>query len=368
MSRFVNRDVNIATNVTLHLGDALTVARTLETESVQSIVTSPPYWGLRDYGTAKWEGGNPDCEHTISHWNDSLKPNVSRPFRGDRSSCLKCGAIRVDSQLGLERTPEEYVCHLVELFRELRRVLKDNGTAWINIGDSYASAFACARRSTIGAGSPDASVDRPNRLVGGLKEKDLIGIPWLVAFALRADGWYLRSDIIWHKPNPMPERVTARQTKSHEYIFLLSKSAQYYYDSDAVREQANYPGDDRKARAKEHHKSMPDGLRNGLRPGNYTYDLNTRNKRSVWTVNTHSFDEAHFATFPPKLITPCILAGAPVGGVVLDPFLGSGTTGLVSVKLQRSFVGIELNEQYFKMSERRIREAQLQIPMAMEYA
>jgi DNA modification methylase len=310
--------------INLHLGDSLEIAKTLETGSVQTIVTSPPYWGLRDYGVA--------------------------------------------GQLGLERTPEEYVCHLVELFRELRRVLRDDGTLWLNLGDSFAGsnkgmgkekAYGGAKQLT-NVGSVGVPVQDWGTL--GLKPKDLVGIPWRVAFALQADGWYLRSDIIWHKPNPMPESVTDRPTKAHEYIFLLSKSSKYYYDADAVRERATSDFGKGKTDAVQKYSHMK---RNIAHSGWLGGDGETRNKRSVWTVTTKPFKGAHFATFPKDLIAPCILAGAPVGGVVLDPFTGSGTTGLVSVELGRSFVGMELNPEYHAMATARIATAQAPLPYAV---
>ena len=292
---------------TIIQGDALTRLKELPSESVDCCITSPPYFGLRDYG--------------------------------------------VEGQIGLEESPEAYVSKLVEVFREVRRVLKKEGTLWLNIGDSYASNWPCNRRNVIGTGSlPNGKREaRPPRMGDGLKDKDLIGIPWMVAFALRADGWYLRSDIIWHKPNCMPESCRDRPTKSHEYIFLLSKSQKYYYDSDSIKEPAittenrsgkgKYDGDgSMKARALTGSDPNPLG----------------RNKRTVWTVATKPFAEAHFATFPEKLIEPCIKAGCPEGGICLDPFFGAGTTGLVAKKLGRCFIGIELNPEYCEIARKRI--------------
>lgn len=277
-------------------GDALDSLKTLPEQCVQTCITSPPYFGLRDYG--------------------------------------------VKGQIGLEETPEAYVQKLVELFREVRRVLRDDGTLWLNLGDSYASfrdgkaTPDTTRGTSTGTLVPKGSAK--NRMAStfagtSIKHKDLIGIPWRVAFALQADGWYLRQDIIWSKPNPMPESVKDRCTKAHEYIFLLSKAPQYYFDHKAVEELS------------------VDG--SGM-----------RKRRSVWTVNTKPYKGAHFATFPFDLIEPCILAGAPKGGVVLDPFLGSGTTAAVAAINGREYVGIELNPAYVKLAEERI--GGLQLPLA----
>jgi DNA modification methylase len=272
-------------------GCCLDVLKTLPDCSVNCCITSPPYYGLRDYG--------------------------------------------VDGQIGLEETPEEYVQKLVAVFREVRRVLKDDGTLWLNLGDTYA-----ASRSYQVTDNKHKDVGNKigHSVPPGLKQKDLIGIPWMVAFALRADGWYLRQDIIWHKPNPMPESVKDRCTKAHEYVFLLSKKQRYYFDADAIAEDTVC--------------------------GNSGCKLHTekRNKRSVWTVNTAPCKEAHFATFPKKLIEPMILAGCPKGGVVLDPFIGSGTTGMVSVSLQRKYIGIELNKKYCEeIADKRTTGVQQQI-------
>lgn len=380
------------------IGDCIESMRTLPDKSVQMCVTSPPYYGLRDYG--------------------------------------------VDGQIGLEETPAEFIARLVEVFREVRRVLRDDGTAWVNMGDSYANG---------GRSSRDSDEKLPARGMGfrpkdpdGIKPKDLMGMPWRLAFALQDDGWYLRQDIIWHKPNPMPESTRDRCTKAHEYIFLLSKSRRYHYDSDAIREPANLTGKgsangfrggayvngstfdnaeggkrtstgntvppnngvgwghgtDAKARNRPrvtvptgwdtstgdggHGAFHKDGAERSRRdsfkrddskreqtiPGQAkgthrpdrdesSWDIETRNKRSVWTVATHAFKEAHFATFPPDLIRPCILAGAPLGGVVLDPFGGAGTTAVVAMQEGRKSILCELNPEYAAMAERRIAAAWL---------
>jgi DNA modification methylase len=298
-------------------GDCLEVLKTLSSESVDCCVTSPPYYGLRDYGH--------------------------------------------DSQIGLESTPDEYVSKLVQVFSEVKRILKPEGTLWLNLGDSYATKHLNGTTDEkTGWKHGELSKDYHGRAGGignGVKPKDLIGIPWMVAFALRADGWYLRQDIIWHKPNPMPESVTDRCTKSHEYIFLLAKSQRYYYDQEAIKEESvDFIGT--KKRYESNFNAFNGGLTTGAISRNnpiakLEFD-GTRNKRDVWTVTTKPYSEAHFATYPPDLIEPCILAGCPKGGIVLDPFFGSGTTGLVATNLQREFIGIELNPDYIELAKKRI--------------
>jgi len=306
----------------IYLGDCLEVLNGFPDESVNCCVTSPPYWGLRDYG--------------------------------------------VDGQAGLEKTPEEFVQRMVEIFREVRRVLKSDGTLWLNLGDSYynyrpgkGQALVKQTVSKTKQDLPDTCPRRGNKWVG-LKEKDLVGIPWMVAFALRADGWYLRQDIIWHKPNPMPESVRDRCTKAHEYIFLLSKSSKYYYDAEAIKEPLAKPEELlRKTPVVFGGRNKHDGYGTRLHSGKeYVGTYTGRNKRSVWTIPTRPFKEAHFATFPEKLIEPCISAGCPEGGIVLDPFMGAGTTGLVAYKNKRDYIGIELNPEYREMAIRRIQKVQ----------
>jgi DNA modification methylase len=284
--------------------------------SVNCCVTSPPYYGLRDYG--------------------------------------------VDNQIGLEDTPEEYINKLVEVFREIKRVLKDDGTLWVNMGDSYAGSnqgagtkVPTSKQASNKGTNFMTTVNHTSKLskLDGYKPKDLIGTPWMLAFALRNDGWYLRNDIIWAKGNPMPESVKDRCTRSHEYIFLLSKSKKYYFDYVSIKEPcvSKQPAGNKKAMNQgrigkegwsfDSEKSIPkDG----------------RNKRDVWNVNTKPYKEAHFATFPPDLILPCILAGCPENGIVIDPFMGSGTVGLVAKQNNRNYIGIEINKDYCKLAERRI--------------
>jgi DNA modification methylase len=332
-------------------GDCRAVLKTLPEKSVHCIVTSPPYYGLRDYGH--------------------------------------------EGQLGLEQTPEEYIANMVEAFRCARDVLVDDGTLWLNIGDSYFSTMkgtgGTAKSGLNAKRDDDGSLhqDRKSQPTNqgykmsagdtGCKPKDLIGIPWMLAFALRADGWWLRQDIIWHKPNPMPESVTDRCTKAHEYVFLLSKRERYYFDADAIAEPAVYGGEElgimrgdkvraeamgrepsgNELAAKQRRESKKRGEFNGKTnalPGREAFRAikETRNKRSVWTVTSSPFAEAHFATFPPSLIEPCILAGCPDGGTVLDPFGGAGTTGLVADRHHRSAILIELNPEYAEMARKRI--------------
>ena len=294
-------------------GDCRDLLKTLPDASVHCVVTSPPYFGLRDYG--------------------------------------------VDGQIGLEASPDAFVAEMVAVFREVRRVLRDDGTLWLNLGDSYNSgASGGLGGSTLGGGQNNQRVsNRSGRgLVNAFKPKDLIGAPWRVAFALQADGWYLRQDIIWHKPNPMPESVTDRCTKSHEYVFLLSKSARYFYDAAAIAEPAKYPGDNRSERTDTRKAVDPYCMDGGSRMRTGAPTGETVNARSVWTIATQPFKEAHFATFPPDLAERCIKAGCPVGGTVLDPFGGAGTTGLVADRLQRSSILIELNPVYASMAKKRL--------------
>jgi DNA modification methylase len=311
----------------LYHGDCLTELQSLPDCSVDCCITSPPYWGLRDYGTAEWEGGNPDCEHRENRQPRNNRPlgvfhsgsnenNASRE-PNKRDVCNLCGAVRKDKQLGLEKTPEEYVSNMVNLFREVRRVLKDDGTLWLNLGDSYAGSGHGYLSEPRGKQATNKGTDfmcdlPPAEIPIGLKPKDLVGIPWRVAFALQADGWYLRQDIIWHKPNPMPESVTDRCTKSHEYIFLLTKSARYYYDNEAIKEPSVDPlgsANRYKAEFFAGDKEISGGgrINNASNTAGMKEFNGSRNKRSVWTVSTKPFKEAHFATFPKDLILPCVL-------------------------------------------------------------
>lgn len=312
------------------VGDVRQRLADLPEASVRCCVTSPPYWGLRDYGH--------------------------------------------DGQIGLEQTPEQYVDELVEVFRGVRRVLSDDGTVWLNLGDSYVGG-----KGASGQGSPEyqakrakqkESINQSHHQVGGygktrptddlamlrgfgLKPKDLVGIPWRVAFALQADGWYLRQDIIWHKPNPMPESVTDRCTKAHEYVFLLSKSPRYFYDHEAVAEKSLHAG--HVVKAYKSGKNISGEAFRDTATGSHDVEVKeTRNKRSVWTVGTKPFAGAHFAVMPEALAEPCVLAGSAVGDTVLDPFAGSGTVGVVALRHGRNFIGVELNPDYADIANERI--------------
>ena len=363
-------------------GDVIDKLKEIETESVQCVVTSPPYWGLRDYGTAKWEGGDAGCDHKeATARNDGGRVNTGG-FHGSAAKdsdkgamnykdvCRKCGAKRIDAQLGLEKTPEEYVHNMVEVFREVKRVLRDDGTLWLNLGDSYCNTNGYARaqpefqrQGRNNAPANDRNLDALHN--AGFKTKDLVGIPWRVAFALQADGWYLRQDIIWHKPNPMPESVTDRCTKAHEYIFLLSKSARYYYDHEAVKEPVSEVSLKRAEygwncdRPSTKNASMSGKGIHTEKMGSRFVNPNGRNKRSVWTVTTQPYKEAHFAVFPPRIPELCIRAGSAEGDVILDPFFGSGTTGWVAQRLGRKWIGIELNPEYIKIAEKRFTQLEL---------
>ena len=307
---------------TIIIGDCVANLRTLATLGfkAQMCVTSPPYFGLRDYGHP--------------------------------------------GQIGLEASPDEYVTRMVEVFRGVRDVLSDDGTLWLNIGDTYAGGgggnYSKGTRNNSGQNVTNVR-NRPDWLASaGLKAKDLLGIPWMLAFALRADGWYLRQDIIWHKPNPMPESVRDRCTKAHEYMFLLSKSERYYFDSNAMKEQVTQAGKRILLGKKSFAKGQALGA--GVAPsGNGLVDFydvpEYRNRRSVWTIATKPYAGAHFAVFPPSLIEPCILAGSRPGDIVLDPFMGSGTTAMVAKQNSRQYLGCELNPAYEPLWRARLEAA-----------
>jgi len=327
----------------------------------QTCVTSPPYYGLRDYGTGKWVGGDKNCDHVESenkHGGQRADRNQEGYKKQYKDVCKKCNAVRKDGQIGLEETPEQYIEAMVEVFRCVWDVLEDDGTLWLNIGDSYAGNNSQASNNgRDGFGNPRERV--VNRTGEGLKTKDLIGIPWMLAFALRADGWYLRQDIIWHKPNPMPESVTDRCTKAHEYIFLLSKSPKYYYDHEAIKEEASSKSEGIRFGGNKYGDN--DDPKYATKSGNVSKEYDKANKRSVWTVPVKPYAGAHFAVFPTELIEPCILAGAPTGGIVLDPFMGSGTTAQVAQTLGRKYLGCELNPAYQQLQNNRLAQQSLEL-------
>ena len=315
--------------VLLH-GDCLEILPLLAPDSIQCCVTSPPYWGLRDYGA--------------------------------------------DGQIGLEDTPDAYTERMSEVFAGVSKALRPDGTLWLNLGDSYAGSWGdSGARPELDNGSGGqrsketehftrgtGTRERPpgSYKIPGLKPKDLVGIPWRVAFALQADGWYLRSDIIWHKPNPMPESVTDRPTKAHEYIFLMSKSGKYYYDHEAIKEPSSWKDDRIRDRDSTKLNNCPGRTRmGGLTKNNYE----TRNRRSVWTVQTRPFKGAHFAVFPPELIEPCILAGTKEGDIVIDPFGGSQTVGYICKKHSRRYIGIDIKAEYLDLGPERIGRQELLI-------
>ena len=301
----------------IEFGDCRETMRRWASEGIkaQTCVTSPPYYGLRDYGH--------------------------------------------EGQIGLEETPEQYIEAMVEVFRCVWNVLEDDGTLWLNIGDSYCGTGS--KGDWVDPKNPNGrngqSVSKTQKL-HGYKSKDLIGIPWMLAFALRADGWYLRQDIIWHKPNPMPESVQDRCTKAHEYIFLFSKKQHYHFDHEAIKEEGVIPAGTLAAKGSAERQNQK-GV--NARPPEYKEYDGQRNKRSVWTVTTKPYEGAHFAVFPTDLIEPCILAGAPAGGVVLDPFMGSGTTAQVAQDLGRKYLGCELNPDYKPLQNKRLAQQSLEL-------
>lgn len=436
-------------SVTILCGDAEEQLATLPANSVHCVVTSPPYYALRDYQTATWEDGDPNCDHQPrrapknagfnARWGEAegARKQETPRILDHRAACARCGAVRVDRQIGLEETPEAYIERLVGVFRAVGRVLRPDGTLWLNMGDSYASAWPCNRRNLVGQGSLENGKreNRPPRMGAGLKEKDLMMMPHRLAIALQADGWWVRSDMVWSKGNPMPESVRDRPTRSHEYLFLLTKRARYFWDQEAVREPGVYPAGTRGAKGSAERREQY-GV-NGRPPEYKIYD-GRRNMRSVLTIQTQAFAEAHFATFPEKLVEPCLKAGTsergccprcgapwrrltdpapeyaallgrdwsdpdrderegrghfvlpdgqragqrpvkrspravsadyrtvgwestctclepePVPAVVLDPFAGSGTVGVVAEKLGRDAILIELNPEYCALAARRI--------------
>ena len=376
-------------------GNCIDKIKELEDNSIDCVVTSPPYWGLRDYGTTSYDGGDPNCKHTISDGSfDPLKNKlIERPYRSkDKKNCVKCGAKRIDEQFGLETTYQEHIQNIVALFRVIKPKLKDSATVWLNYGDSYAATVNGTKvkdmkknlqknrtSKTKGVYDDRGFVDKPfSTIQGHLKPKDLVMIPNRIAIALQDDGWWIRSEIIWHKPNPMPESTKDRPTSAHEKIWLITKNKKYYYDADAIKEPCTtFEKRDhgvvrnRVLNYKSKRNLNPQAYLEKNIKGNFskrgvtrtTEGLNLktqnektkeyRNKRNVWTVNSKPFKDAHFATFPKGLIEPCIKAGCPENGIVLDPFGGAGTTGIVAQSLNRQSILIELNPEYIKIAKKR---------------
>jgi len=367
------------------VGEAEAVLKKLPSGIYDTCVTSPPYWNLRDYGTATWVGGSADCDH-VKITSEQIKKQVATSTIGIyantghglntqyKHACPKCGAARIDFQLGLETTPELYVKRLVKILDQVYRVLKPEGTLWLNLGDTYASARSRFSMTPLAIQSDTENNGKFGEMLNGgkndlknhpeLKDKDLIGIPWMVAFALRKRGWYLRQDIIWHKTNAMPESVKDRCSVAHEYLFLLSKSPKYYFDAEAITELAKgYDGRTdllmKRSEKYGNNNTSVDGRGSKIKGGHIRWRFNEngepiRNKRSVWEVATKPYNDAHFATFPPELIAPCIKAGSPKDGIVLDIFGGSGTTAEVSRKLERNFTLIDLNPVNKSLFEKRL--------------
>jgi DNA modification methylase len=396
----------------IYCGEAFEVLKTFESESIDCVVTSPPYWGLRDYGTAEWEGGDINCNHEIKNNIKEIKGDWERPSRKESNKvseliecavcgksfygkigakfcstaclntlsneqrhntepiinniCKKCGAKRVDKQLGLEETFTEYIDKLCNIFDEIKRVLKKTGTCFVNLGDTYAGAIGYNKnerekyleRHPNGLDNEGRFLDRPNKKVSGIKSKSLCQIPSRFAIEMTNRGWILRNELIWWKPSCMPSSAKDRFTVDFEKVFFFVKNRKYYFEQQFEKfKWANYG-----RRKWNSNSSKLTGIHGGITPAKLLkfYDkinsgkVTGRNKRCVWKVSTQAFHGAHFAVYPEKLIIPMIKSGCPENGIVLDPFMGAGTTGLVSVKLNRSFVGIELNPEYIEIAEKRI--------------
>jgi DNA modification methylase len=343
------------------VGDVRSRLAEIPDKSVQCVVTSPPYWGLRDYGTASWIGGDENCDHRVGRFEHKVSEkqlsNSASAGHQAHDVCPKCGAEREDSQIGLEQTPQEYVQQMVSVFREVWRVLANDGVLWLNIGDSYAGSGK-GPAGNLGAKHNERHMEHKHSAIvpEGLKPKDLVGIPWRLAFALQDDGWYLRQDIIWAKPNPMPESVRDRCTKSHEYIFMLTKSSRYFFDNEAIKEpSANLGSTKIKFGGSKYGES--DDPKHATKSGNEYTDSGKRNKRDVWFVPTKPFKGAHFAVMPEAIVEPCVLASSRTGDTVLDPFTGSGTVAVVALRHGRNYVGTELNPEYADIAINRITEA-----------
>ena len=353
-------------------GNCIDKIKELEDNSIDCVVSSPPYFGLRDYGTAQWQGGDPNCDHETkrSRGDDIKEGDKQGTNKGSRPNSQRvcyCGAKRIDEQFGLEKSYQDYLANTVKVFETFKPKLKDTATIWWNVGDSYSSGNrkTTTLQTVRKPKSNEISESKQKYLDGlivrppiqtGIKEKDLLMIPNRVAIALQEAGWYIRSEIIWHKPNPMPESVRDRPTSCHEKIWLITKNKKYYYDADAIKEplaassipRLNQNIKNQRGSARAHAGGKTNGPMKAVSLGS------KRNKRNVWTVTTKPFRGAHFATFPKDLIEPCIKAGCPEGGIVLDPFAGAGTTGLVAKENNRAAILIELNGEYLAMAKKRI--------------
>lgn len=402
----IKTGMSVKTRYKILCGDVREQLKKIPAGSVQVCVTSPPYFGLRDYGTATWEGGDPACDHAILRSDGTIPGQLSKstlnggkgggaklaatpmPFK---SKCGRCGAMRIDRQIGVEESPQEYIDALVETFEQVRRVLRPDGTLWVNIGDSYSSG---GRKTTPVTQSINKTNQKSLRMetrprpADNLKPKDMICIPWMLGMQLRDAGWYLRRDIIWHRVNPLPESVTDRPTKAHEYILLLSKSPSYYYDRDAIAEPIAESSQERlsqdienqtgsfRAHAGVTGKPMMKAMKacmsspvGGAKYGDSDdphhatksgkpFELKEiRNKRDVWSLPGAGVREDHFAAFPEEIPETAIKAGSRPNDLVLDPFCGSGTTGFVALRLGRKFIGVELNPKFIKIAERRFVKA-----------
>jgi DNA modification methylase len=368
--------------------DALDILQKMPDEVVQTCITSPPYWGLRDYGTGTWIGGDQDCSHKnyksvqrgTSHGHTHTQPARLKMLKPYGQKCRDCGAIREDQQIGLERDPSEYVDRLVKVFADIRRVLKDDGTLWLNMGDSYSGSWGDSgnrpersgesrgqrtRHSEYRERKGHPQADNPvTATVPGIPRKNLMMMPARLALALQADGWIVRSEIIWHKLNAMPESVQDRPSTVHEKIFLMAKSPDYYYDGDAIRqpykesglERKQRPNTDTGARLQNNQPGKPDREEKiQIQPVNPL----GKSAQTVWQISTRKTGINHVAIFPEKLIEPCILAGSRSGDIVLDPFFGSGTTGKRAKELERKYIGIDLNPDYCAIAEERLSQEEL---------
>jgi DNA modification methylase len=363
-------------------GDALATLPELPAESIQCCITSPPYYGLRDYGTGRWEGGDPACDHsrrtstkTGAVTTQSMPHNSNHelePWLG--GVCGKCGAVRVDQQIGIEATPEQYIDKIVQLGQGIRNALREDGTFWLNLGDSYYNYRpGCISQPkqtlTRHEGAVVEKTAKRSTRLAGFKEKDRLMIPARCAIALQQDGWFLRDEIVWHKPNPMPESVTDRTTKSHEFMYLLTKSKDYYYDAEAIKEKVT---SENPTSSQEYRASINRGSNNRMA---HSFDPDTtqkafgnpesgnRNKRSVWKVATVNCSDPHFAPFPPDLIKPCIMAGSRTGDTILDPCGGRGTLGEVAMELGRNAILIEINPKYAALCAANVNDTTPGLPL-----